>query len=129
MWPFIFMPDKLREFADVHIGEDCRELQHTYHDNELFFECMFEKLNGLVLKDCDLNYSRFLTNRVCDALGFTLTLDCNSFKNVEYSELLFDLMLALLASTKGNDGKREKLVSVIGHSRYQALKKLIEVVE
>ena len=108
--------DRLHTFAEEHIDADCARLTGL-HDNGLFFNCKFNKLNGLVLKDCDLNRSKFVTDSLQDALGFTLTLGCKSFRNVEYSEKLIDLMLCLLIMTKGNDAKREKLLDVIGRDK------------
>src|SRR5512146_2016906 len=88
----------LRNFAALHIDEDCTSIKGT-HDNELFFNCIFEQLNGLTLRNCDLKQSKFITNSIRDALGFTLTLDCHSADNVEYSPLLFKLFLVLLYKT------------------------------
>jgi hypothetical protein len=106
----------LVDFQLRHIDEDCESIE-GFHEKELFFNCVFKNLNGLTLKDCDLNKSKFLTDRVEDALGFTLTLDCNSFQDVEYSELLFDLLLVLIAKTKGNTEKRRKIVDILGKNR------------
>lgn len=122
------LPTRLREFDKVHIGEDCSLLSGC-HENSLFFDCTFTNLNGLTLKDCDLNHSRFTTETIRDALGFTLTLGCHSFKGVEFSPLLFDLMLCLLTMSKGNDGKRRQLIDVIGAKRYEALMRVLNVVE
>lgn len=120
--------DRLRTFDEQHIREDLRDITGV-HPNGLFYGCEFDKLNGLTLQDCDLNKSRFLTNHVRDALGFTLTLSCLSFRNVEYSELLFDLMLTLLTLSSGNDEKREQLKAVIGHEPYAALSRLLKETE
>jgi len=69
--------------------------------------------------------SRFLTDRIEDALGLTLTLDCHSFEDVECSPLIFDLLLLLLAKTKGNTDKRRKLIEFVGRDRaYEILKQL-----
>jgi hypothetical protein len=106
----------LHEFSEVHVGEDCRKISGD-HKNGLFFECDFEKLRGLTLKDCTLNRSRFLTSDIKDALGFTLSLQCGSFKGVEYSPLLFDLFLLLASMSSGNDSKRKALLDVIGRER------------
>jgi hypothetical protein len=118
----------LRDFDEVHIEQDCQELTGT-HENGLFFGCVFDRLTGLTLKDCDLNRSQFLTSKVRDALGFTLTLDCNSFSGVEYSPLLFDLFLCLATLTKGNDAKREKLLDVVGRERAAALLRILRATE
>jgi hypothetical protein len=120
--------ESLRKFADVHYREDCREMD-GHHENELFHECTFCKLNGLTLQDCVLDRSVFTTSSVRDALGFTLTLDCHSFSGVEYSPLLFDLLLLLLYQSKGNDDKRERLLDVIGRDRAAALLKVLKRTE
>jgi hypothetical protein len=120
--------ESLRQFADVHYREDCRKMT-GHHENELFRECTFCKLNGLTLRDCVLSQSRFSTSNVTDALGFTLTLDCHSFEGVEYSPLLFDLLLVLMTKTRGNDAKRERLLDVIGRDRAAALLKVLKRTE
>lgn len=100
-----------------------------HRENELFFNCQFDKVNDLVLKDCDLNQSRFTTSSVKDVLGLTMTLNCHSFQNVEFSELLFDLFMILAYKSKGNDEKREKLLDVIGRGRAAALLKVLNQIE
>ncbi len=122
------MSDTLRQFSKIHIDEDCHTLTGR-HSNELFFNCKFKDLRGLQLENCDLNRSTFETESIREALGFTLSLDCNSFRAVEYSPLLFDLMLCLLSMGNGNDEKREKLKEVVGEGRYEALMKVLSRVE
>jgi hypothetical protein len=119
---------KLREFNAVHIEEDCSNLTGM-HDNELFFGCTFKNLNGLTLKDCDLNSSTFSVESISGSLGFTMTLGCHSFSDVEYSPLLFDLFLVLATMTRGNDEKREKLKDVIGRDRYEKLTRILKATE
>ena len=118
----------LRVFDEQHIREDCSQLAGTY-DNGLFYGCTFDNLNGLTLKDCDLNASTFITETIREALGFTLSLNCLSFKNVEYSPLLFDLFLCLVAMSRGNDEKRAKLAEVVGKERFEALSRILGCVE
>jgi len=122
------MPESLREFDDTHIRKDCRSLTGD-HTNELFFGCVFEKLAGLTLRDCDLNRSEFNTESVRDALGFTLSLQCLSFRNVKFSPLLFDLFMCLAAMSAGNDEKRAKLRDVVGPERFDALMRVLRNVE
>jgi hypothetical protein len=121
-------PTKLHDFSDTHIDKDCQSLTGLY-DNELFFNCKFKDLQGLTLKDCDLNRSQFLTEDIREALGFTLTLACPSFKNVEYSPLLFDLFLTMAVISRGNDEKRQKLVDVIGKERLIEILRIINSLE
>jgi hypothetical protein len=118
----------LHRFTEKHIDEDCESLTGV-HRNELFFNCRFKKINDLVLENCELNGSEFLTDSVRDALGLTMTLSCPSFRGVALSSLLFDLYLLLAYLTKGNDVKREKLLDVIGRPRAAALLKLLEATE
>jgi hypothetical protein len=121
--------DCLRNFDAIHIEEDCQGISGV-HENELFFGCTFKKLNDLTLKNCDLNGSKFLTDDVRDALGFTLTLDCHSADNVEYSPFLFDLILILLCKTRGNDEKRKKILfDIIGKDRAKQLLKTFSSLE
>jgi hypothetical protein len=118
----------LRKFLATRIDKDCSMLSGL-HINELFYGCKFNRLNYLTLKDCDLNNSTFETAHIKDALGFTLTLSCLSFRNVRFSELLFDLLLMLMTLTVGNDEKREKLLDVVGRSRATALLRIMERTE
>lgn len=120
--------ESLRTFSDTNIDADCRSLSGT-HSNELFFNCVFDKLNGLSLLQCDLNGSKFKTSSIKDALGFSMTLDCLSFKNVEYSPLLFDLLLTLITLTNGNDEKRRQIERVVGLEKIAAIKKVLGVTE
>jgi hypothetical protein len=110
----------MRKFNAQHIDQNCEDVS-GFHDNELFFNCKFKKLNGLTLKNCDLNMSQFAPEKVRDALGFTVTLDCHSFADVELNPLAFDLILCLLLKSKGNNEKRRKLIEVIGKDRLMAL--------
>jgi hypothetical protein len=119
---------KVHEFSSITIDSDGQGVSGL-HDNELFFNCVFKKLNGLTLKNCDLNGSKFITDDLRDALGFTLTLDCHSFSNVEYSELLFDLFLLMAYKSKGNDVKREKLLDVVGKERAEKLLNILAWLE
>jgi hypothetical protein len=112
----------------THIEQDCRELT-GHHKDALFFGCEFDKVAGLVLENCDLNKSRFLTTEIKDALKFTLTLNCHSFKGVEYSPLLFDLLVVLMLMSRGNDEKRQRLVQVIGRERIVEILRQIKYLE
>lgn len=117
-----------KKFRATHIEKDCSQLSGM-HDSELFFNCSFKDLRGLTLRNCVLNRSRFLTDTVEQAMGFTLTLDCASFANVEYSEVLFDLLLMLIIKTKGNTEKRRKLIEVLGRERVLELGRILESME
>ena len=118
----------LREWKESYINEDCRTITGM-HENALFWGCTFEKLNNVVLKDVVLRNSKFITTKVQDALGFTLTVgDCGSFRDVQYSEELFDMLLVMMIMTKGNTTKRRKLMDVVGSNRVgQILKELATV--
>src|SRR6478609_2819802 len=95
---------KLHEYADTFIDRDMTNVRLGHHDNELFFNCVFKDVRGAELKDCNLRNSRFVTDTIEQALGFTLTIgECGSFEDVEYSPLLFDLLLVMMAKTRGND--------------------------
>lgn len=118
----------MRKFTERHIEEDCSELKGD-HENGLFFGCTFRKLNDLSLKNCDLNGSQFKTEGIRDALGFTVTLDCHSYKGVELSEDLFDLQLLLLYQTLGNDEKRKKLLDVVGKERAERFLRIMSHLE
>lgn len=119
---------RLRKFSEIHIDEDCSQLGGE-HNNALFHNCKFHKLNGLSLVDCDLYKSEFTTESIRDALRFAVTLNCHSFRGVKLSPLIFDLILMLLTMSEGNDEKRRQLIEVIGQSRYDALNRVLERVE
>jgi hypothetical protein len=120
--------ETLKKWSEIHIDEDCRNMTGSRKDG-LFFKCVFNKLNGLTLKNCDLNGSKFVTSSIRDALGFTVTLNCLSFRGVTLSELVFDLILSLLCMTTGNDDKRSKLIAVIGQTRYKTLSAVLKGTE
>ncbi len=119
---------KLHRFNGEHIDKDLSRLQGHY-ENELFFNCVFDVVNNLTLKDCVLSNSKFKTNSIKDALGLTVTIGCKSFHNIELSELMFDMMLMLLIDTKGNSKKRARLIKVIGKDRFKELQKEFENIE
>lgn len=120
--------DNLVDFNETHIGEDFRDRPGVY-DNCLFYDCVFDDLRGLSLTNCDLNHSRFETQSLEKAIGLTITLNCNSFSNVEFSPELLDLMLVLLISTKGNDERRQQLREVLGEKRARRLSQLLKDTE
>lgn len=117
-----------RQFSAVHIDEDCTALEGE-HDNALFFNCKFKNLKGVTLRNCDLSTSQFVTDDVRDALNFTVTLNCHSFRDVELSETLFDLYLLMLCKSAGNDDKRDKLLDVIGRDRAERWLTLLKRIE
>lgn len=107
----------LRKFSESHIDEDVSELT-GFHEGALFYNCTFRNLRGLTLKDCALSNSKFTTDKVEDAMGFTFTVgDCNTFRDVEYSEYLFDLFLIMMIQTAGNTEKRKKLIDIVGRDK------------
>ncbi len=117
-----------RQFSEINIDKDCREVT-GFHDNALFFNCKFNKINGLTLKNCDLNQSEFDITNIKDALGFTVTMDCFSFNGVKISPELFDLYLLLLCQTEGNDAKREAVKTIIGKEKADRMLKLLRRIE
>lgn len=98
------------------LSHNCENLKGHFV-GEIFYNCTFKNLTELTLDRCVLNKCRFLTDDIREARGFTLTLNCNSFRNVEFSPLLFDLYLCLLLKSTGNTEKRKKLIDVIGRER------------
>ena len=93
----IRLTPKLHQYAATHIDQDFTELPLGHHENELFYNCTFKNVRNAVLKDCNLRHSKFVTATVEEALGFTFTVgECGTFEDVEYSPLLFDLLLVLM---------------------------------
>jgi hypothetical protein len=112
-----------RNFSESHIDEDLSELT-GFHEGALFYNCKFRNLRGLTLKDCVLSQSSFTTDKLEEAMGFTFTVgNCNTFRDVEYSEYLFDLLLIMMIQTAGNTEKRKKLIDVVGRKKvYETLR-------
>jgi hypothetical protein len=111
----------LRQYSETHIDENVEGLT-GFHENALFWNCKFRNLRGVTLKDCVLKNSEFTTDKLEECLGYTFTVgDCNSFKNVKYSEFLFDLLLVMMIQTAGNTEKRKKLIEVVGEDRVYEL--------
>lgn len=107
----------LPKFTESHIEEDVSELS-GFHERALFYNCKFRNLRGLTLKDCVLSKSSFTTEKLEEAMGFCFTVgDCGTFRDVEYSEYLFDLMLIMMIQTAGNTEKRKKLIDIVGRDK------------
>ena len=107
--------DALRQFSETHIDENLGRIKGTF-ENALFFNCTFESLDGLTLKNCVLNHSKVTARNPSDLLGTTVTLDCHTFSNVEMTPEAFDMLLLLLCKTKGNEEKRRAIIKhVVGH--------------
>lgn len=105
------------KWSEVHIDEDVVGLT-GFHENALFHNCTFRNLRGVTLKDCVLAHSTFTTTKLDEAMGFTFTVgNCNTFRNVAYSEYLFDLFLIMMIQTKGNTEKRKKLIEIVGRDK------------
>ena len=119
LWSFPTEPKSkvLRTFSAIHIDEDVRSLKGS-HQNELFHNCTFGELKDLELTHCCLNGSKFTEVDPTKMLGFSVTLDCNSFSGVELSSEIFDLICMLLVKTKGNVEKRQALIKhVVGSQK------------
>lgn len=121
-------PSSSSSTKQVFIDENCESKTGNF-EGAVFHNCSFRKLNGLTLNKCDLSQSRFTTDSIRDALDFTLTMNCASFRGVEYSELLFDLLLCLMVQSKGNDEKRKRLVSILGEAKLKSLLRTLHTLE
>lgn len=120
---------RLRDFSESHIDEDVTHLSGEF-ENALFFNCKFEKLSGLTLKNCVLDRSQFTATNPRDMLGFTVTLDCHSFSDVELSPEVFDTLLLLICKSSGNTEKRLKIIrDVVGHDRAVQILKQLQTLE
>lgn len=118
----------LHKFSDMFIDKDFVNVTQDF-DNALLYNCIWHKLNGVTLKNCDLNHSKIPIQKIEDILNFTVTLNCKSFNNVELSELVFNLFLILLYKTKGNDTKRRKILELIGTEEAKKLLSTLEGIE
>jgi len=108
---------KLHKFDETHVDEDLTKICNKEYKNALLFNCKFKDLRNVTFKDCDMNQSRILSDRIEELLGFTATFSCKHFHNVELSELVFDLFIMLLIQSKGNDEKRSKLKEILGQEK------------
>ncbi len=116
-----------------------RNFDHTYIDqkvslsgvvqNNLLYNCEVTDLTGVSLINCDLNQSKILIDDIAKLCGLVLSMNCGSFRNVTLSGLVFDCMVMLLYSTKGNDSKRRKLLSLLGKDRVKELSKNMESID
>lgn len=121
--------ESLRTFSEMHIDEDVSDLSGDF-ENALFYNCKFGKLSGLTLKNCVLDKSQFTATNPIDMLGFTMTLDCQSFKDIELTTELFDTLLLLLCKTRGNTEKRRKIITdIVGRDRSYTILKQLETLE
>lgn len=119
----------MQAFQKKFSGETFTEVPSTAND-ALFHRCTFHKLNGAVLKDCKLYGSRLVMTRPEDIIGITITLNCNTFNNVELSPEVFDYMLLLLCRTSGNTKKRLDIIEhIVGHDRSAMLLRETERLE
>lgn len=112
-------------YEDQHIPE-----LSGRHENEHFRNCTVCSLKNAVLERCTFHGTHFKVDSLKEALGLTLTLDCQTFSNLELSETLFDALLLLLCKTKGNTMKRRALIEqVIGRKRAAELLAEMAVLE
>lgn len=121
--------NSLRDFNRTTLDADLSNGPVGFRENELFFNCTFKNVRGATFKNCDLNGSKFLTDKLEDALGLTMTFDCHSVDNVEFSPLMFDLLLVLLLKSKGNNEKRKQLIDIIGKERLYELLTAMKTLE
>ncbi len=116
-------------FREKHSSEDITEVPAP-KEGALFHRCTFHKLNGAVLKDCKLYGSKFVMTKPQDIIGVTLTMDCDTFTNVELSPEVLDYLLLLICRTSGNNTKRLAIIEkVVGHDRSVQLLKETEYLE
>lgn len=121
--------EALREFSEIYIDKDLRNIKKGHYKNCLFFSCTFDDISNIVFEDCVLTNSKFIGDSPNKCLNFTLTLNCQSFKGAELSETIFNLLLFLLTSTKGNDTKRRKLIDLVGKEKIEEMSKILERIE
>jgi hypothetical protein len=107
----------LRSWTEIHIRENNVKLEPRIYRDALFRECVITKCSGATLINCCLTDSKFDITNIEEMLGFTMTLDCASFANVELSEQVFDYLTLLLIRSKGNTNKRLKLIDALGGKR------------
>lgn len=118
----------LRQFVNTFVDRENLSLLGKY-ENCLFYNCSVKDLSNVSLINCVLNKSRLLIQDINKLRNFNVTMNCGSFKGVQLSELIFDLILMLLISSAGNDTKRRKLVALLGKDRVKQLSKDMEGIE
>ena len=119
----------LRKFNEIYIDKDLTKIVKKHYKNCLFFSCTFDDISNIIFEDCVLTRSKFISNDVKKCLNFAVTLKCSSFKDVEISETIMNLILFLLASTKGNDSKRRKIIGIIGKEKVREMSNKLEGIE
>jgi len=119
----------LQAFIEQYSGEDFKEAP-TPKEGALFHRCTFHKLNGATLKNCKLYGSKFAMTKAQDIIGLTVTMDCDSFNNVELSPEVLDYLLLLICKSSGNVEKRRTIIEkVVGHDRAVQLLRELETLE
>lgn len=117
----------LRDFNKTYVDKQV-QLRGEIH-NTLLHNCEIADLRGVTLLNCDLNQSKILIDDINKLQGFACTMDCGTFRNVTLSETVFDCLVMLLYSTKGNDNKRRKLIDVVGKDKMKELAEQMESID
>lgn len=116
-------------WTEQHVYEEKPAIQGRRFLRALFFGCILKRLRGTTMEHCSLQQSSIEPDKLEDLLGFTITLDCFSWKYVKLNSLAFDAMLFLLSITIGNDEKREVLKRLISDKNKKELEQGFEQLE
>lgn len=118
----------LRNFNAVHIDQTFTTLTGTF-ENELFFNCTFHDVRNARFINCDLNKSRFVSDKPEDFMGLVASLDCFTFGNIELSETAIMCLLAMILKTSGNTSLRKKILESTDHQKMFSLLKSFTTLE
>jgi hypothetical protein len=112
----------------VHIDETFETITGTF-ENALFFNCTFHDVRNAQFINCDLNQSRFVSDKPEDFMGLVVSLDCFSFSNIELSETAILCLLAMILKTKGNTALRKTILAATDHNKMFTLLKSFNTLE
>lgn len=119
----------MRDFNADYIDKDFTEFCPTINENVLYYNCKFKDIHNVTFKDCVMTQSELVAENIREVLGVTITLDCNSFRNVKLPEFVLDLFLLLLTKTRGNSKKRKQILDIVGKEKAVELLKSLDVTE
>lgn len=120
--------NSLRQFSSKHIDKTFETITGTF-ENALFFNCTFHNVRNARFINCDLNQSRFVSERPEDFMGLVVSLDCFTFGNIELSETAILCLLAMILKTRGNTTLRKTILSATDHEKMFTLLKRFTTLE
>lgn len=116
-------------FSEVHVGERLPDVRGRKFNDAVFRDCTFTKTAGAMFRNCVMDSSKIDAKDIREVIGTTLTLDCFFFENFEFSPEVFDSILYLLTTGKGNDEKRAALRGLVDAQRLKLFERIFGTTE